>query len=106
MHSDQGQEFEANIMKEIYKLLHINKTHTTPYHLQSDGLVERFNCTLIGMLAAIVDEHLGDRERHLRSVCIAYTSVHPSTGFSPFFLMFGRQAKIPLDVAYIRINPN
>ena len=101
LHFDQDRQFEANIMMEIFKLLHINKTRTAPYHPQSDGLVERFNRTVIGMLAATVEEHPGDRDKHLRAVCMAYnTSVHPSTGFSPFFMMFGRQAKIPLDLVY------
>ena len=28
------------------------------------------------------------------------TSVHPTTGFTPFFLMFGRQTKLPVDLMY------
>ena len=81
-------------MKEIFKLLHLNKTRTMPYHPQSDGLVERFNRTLIGMLAATVEEHPGDWDKNLRAMCMAYnTSVHPSTGFSPFVMIFRRQAK-------------
>ena len=81
-------------MKEIFKLLHINKTRTTPYHPQSDGLMEQFNRTLVGMLAATMEEHPGDWDKHLREVCMAYnTSVHPSTWFTPLVMIFRRQAK-------------
>ena len=40
LHSDQGAQFESQLMGEVCKLLHINKTWTTPYHPQCDGLVE------------------------------------------------------------------
>ena len=101
LHSDQGRQFESNLMQEICKLLNIYKSRTTPYHPQSDGLVERLNRTLISMLATSVHEHSGDWDRYLRQLCMAYnTSVQSSTGFTPFFLMFGRQAKLPMDVVY------
>ena len=101
IHSDQGRQFESNLVQEICKLLHVNKTCTTPYHPQSDGLVERFNRTLISMLATTVHELSVEWDKCLKKVCMAYnTSVHPSTGFTPFFLMFGRQAKLPLDIIY------
>ena len=45
LHSDQGKQFESELIAEVRKLLGINKTRTTPYHPQSDGLVERFNHT-------------------------------------------------------------
>ena len=101
LHSDQGRQFEADVMREVCRLLQIKKTRTTPYHPQSDGLVERFNRTLINMLAATVHDHLTQWESHLKKMCMAYnTSVHPSTGFSPFYLMFGRDAKLPVDIVY------
>ena len=101
LHSDQGRQFEGKLMQEVCKLLHINKTRTTAYHPQSDGVVERLNRTLLSMLAATVHEHPGDWDKKLRLVCMAYnTSVHQSTGFSPFFLLFGRQARLPVDLAY------
>ena len=101
LHSDQGRQFEADVMREVCRLLQINKTRTTPYHPQSDGLVERFNRTLINMLAATVQDHPTQWESHLKKMCMAYnTSVHPSTGFSPFYLMFGRDAKLPVDIVY------
>ncbi|KAL5509240.1 hypothetical protein EMCRGX_G004577 [Ephydatia muelleri] len=101
IHSDQGRQFESNLVQDICKLLHVNKTRTTPYHPQSDGLVERFNRTLISMLATTVHELSVEWDKCFKKVCMAYnTSVHPSTGFTPFFLMFGRQAKLPLDIIY------
>ena len=43
----------------------------------------------------------GEWEDHLPRVCFAYnTSQQESTGFTPFYLMFGRQARIPLDIMY------
>ena len=99
LHSDQGQQFEGKLMQEVCKLLHINKTWTTAYHPQSDDVVERLNQTLLSMLAATVHEHPGDWDKKLRLVCMAYnTSVHQSTGFSPFFQLFGRQARLPVDL--------
>ena len=101
LHSDQGHQFESNLVKEVCKLLHINKTRTTPYHPQCDGLVERFNHTLLNMLATCTEDHPWDWEQNIRKVCMAYnTSVHPSTRFLPFYLMFGRQARFPVDLIY------
>ena len=50
LHSDKGTNFESKVMAKVCKLLDIEKTRTSPLHLQSDGQVERFNCTLIEML--------------------------------------------------------
>ena len=102
LHSDQGRQFESELMKEICKILRINKTRTTPYHPQGDdGLVERFNCTLKSMLSTTLRDYPFDWEDRLRKVCMAYnTSIHSSTGYSPFYLMFGREARLPLDTAY------
>ena len=46
----QGKNFESNLVKEICRLLGIVKTQTTPYHPQSDGMIEMFNRTLLSML--------------------------------------------------------
>ena len=61
-------------MQEVCKLLHINKTRTTAYHPQSDGVVERLNRTLLSMLAATVQEHPGDWDKKLRLVCMAHNT--------------------------------
>jgi len=101
LHSDQGAQFESGLIKELSKMLQINKTRTTPYHPQSDGLVERLNRTIISMLATTVNDQGGEWEEHLPRVTFAYnTSEQVSTGFTPFYMMFGRQARIPLDIMF------
>jgi len=83
LHSDQGRQFES----QVCKLLHIKKTRTTPYHPKCDGMVERFNRTLLNMFAAHCKDHPWDWEQHIRKVCMAYnTSVNSTTGYSPFYL--------------------
>ena len=101
LHSDQGRQFESDLVKEICELLQIRKTRTTPYHPQCNGMVERFNRTLLDMLSTAVGNNQADWQQHIRKLCLAYnSSVHSSTGFTPFFLMFGRQAKLPIDLMY------
>ena len=90
LHSDQGRQFESQLLSEVCKLMHIHKTRTTPYYPQSDGLVERFNRDMLAVLATCAKDNPLDWEKHVRKVCIAYnTSVQMSTGYTPFFLMFG-----------------
>ena len=99
LHSDQSRQFESNLVTEVCKLLGICKTRTTPYHSQGDGLVERFKRTLVDMLAITAKDNPFDWENHVCAICMAYnTSAQTTTGYSPFYLMFGRQAKIPIDI--------
>ncbi len=86
---------------EVCKLLAVTKSRTPPYHPQSDGLVERCNRTLLSMLATAATEQPFEWEDHLRRLCMAYnTSVHPTTGYTPFYLMYGRQARMPIEIMY------
>ena len=81
LHSDQGRNFESDVVSEVCKVLGVVKTQTTPYHPQSDGLVERFNRTLLDILSTVAGERPFDWESHLCHLCLAYnTSVHPMTG--------------------------
>ena len=88
--SNRGANFLSGLLKEMYMLLGIKKTNTTAYHPQTDGLVERFNHTLLDMLAKTTDGTGRDWDIQLLYVLFAYcSSVHPSTGESPFYLMVG-----------------
>jgi hypothetical protein len=101
IHSDQGKQFEGKIFTEMCKILNIKKTRTSPYHPQCDGLVEIFNKTLLTMLKTLVDRYQSNWDELLPYVLMAYRSVeHESTGFSPNYLMLGREVRTPLDIAF------
>ena len=68
LHSDQGRNFESELIKEMCDILGINKTRTTPYHPQSDGMVERYNQTLATQLSMFVNENHSDWDEHLHTV--------------------------------------
>ncbi|MES9882105.1 MAG: reverse transcriptase domain-containing protein [Sedimenticola sp.] len=101
LHSDQGRDFESNVIQELCTLLDIKKTRTTPYHPASDGLVERLNRTLVQMLRTVVNDDQKDWDKKLPKVLLAYrSSVHSTTKFTPHFLMFGREVQLPVDVMF------
>ena len=106
IHSDQGREFENKVMQELCLLCGSHKTRTTPYHPESDDLVERFNRTLLMMLAMFASENKDDWDDLLPAVMMAYrSSVHESTGFSPYRLMFGEECTLPTDIGLPRQDP-
>jgi hypothetical protein len=101
IHTDQGVQFESNLFQEVCRLLQIQKTRTTPYHLQSDGMVERNNRTILTMLSAFVNEHQHDWDEHLPYISIAYRAAeHETTGNTPNYMMLGREVTTPLDIQY------
>ena len=101
IHTDQGAEFESSLVHRLTQLLGARKTRTTPYRPQSDGLVERFNRTLLNMLSAFVTERGNDWDMHLPYVLMAYrTSTHASTGCTPQVMIYGREANLPVDLVF------
>ncbi|KAL7877197.1 hypothetical protein SRHO_G00038400 [Serrasalmus rhombeus] len=97
--TDQGPNFMSRILKQVYDLLGIKRIRTTPYHPQTDGLVERFNQTLLNMLRRFVDDSGKEWDQWLPYLLFAYREVpQESTGFSPFELLYGHQVRGPLDV--------
>jgi len=89
----------STLLEEIYQLLHIKKIRATPYHPQTDRLVERFNSTLKGMPRKFVSHNQKDWDEYLPYLLFAYREVlQETTGFSPFDLLYERQVRGPLDV--------
>ena len=84
LHSDQGRNYEASLFKEVCRLLEINKTRSSPYHPQSNGMIERFNRTLLDMIAVYTDQNQTDWDKYLPMLTSAYRScAHEKTGLYP-----------------------
>ena len=97
--TDQGTNFTSQLLAELYRMLHVHPIRTSPYHPQTDGLVERFNKTLKSMLRKAAIEEGKDWDKMLPYLLFAYREVpHASTGFSPFELLYGHAVNGPLDV--------
>ena len=97
--TDQGSNFTSQLLAELYRLLHVHPIRTSPYHPQTDGLVERFNQTLKSMLRKAATEEGKDWDKLVPYLLFAYREVpQASTGFSPFELLYGRDVRGPLDI--------
>ncbi|XP_052406338.1 uncharacterized protein LOC127952096 [Carassius gibelio] len=97
--TDRGTNFTSQLLQQVYQLLGIKGLRTTPYHPETDGLVERFNQTLVQMLRKFVNEVGTDWDQWLPYLMFAYREVpQASTGFSPFQLMYGHEVQGPLSL--------
>lgn len=86
--SDRGAAFLSDLVSEVNRVFGITKVSTTAYHPQTDGMVERFNHTLVAMLSHYVGAELDDWDEYLSAVQYAYnTSVHATTGHTPHEMM-------------------
>ena len=105
LHTDQGRNFESTLFQEVCKLLEIRKTRSSPYHPSSNGLVERFNGTLQSMIRSYLDEADKDWDHYIPLLTAAYrATVHPATGFTPNFLMLGRETTTPTNIEFPRLD--
>jgi transposase InsO family protein len=99
VHSDRGTDFCSKVFRETCRLFNIDKTYTTPWRPQSDGMVERMNRTLGSMLKVYTNKLQDDWDQYLPLCSMAYNSSrHSSTQYTPNFLMFGREFRIPLEM--------
>jgi transposase InsO family protein len=97
--TDRGQAFNSNLVKAIAAVFGTRKIFTTSYHPQCDGLVERFNGTMMEMLSKYASQLAQDDwDLFLSVIEFAYNaSKQASLGESPFFLYTGRDPLFPDD---------
>ena len=84
MYLDQSRNFVSTILKQSLEAFGISKSRTTAYHPEGNGMVERFNRTLLQLLWTYVKQD-SEWEEHLPLALYAYrTAVHTATGMSPY----------------------
>uniref|UniRef100_A0A3B3RCA1 Gypsy retrotransposon integrase-like protein 1 n=1 Tax=Paramormyrops kingsleyae TaxID=1676925 RepID=A0A3B3RCA1_9TELE len=95
VHSDQGPSFESALMTELLQLTGVGKSRTTAYHPMGNGGTERFNRTLGNMLRTLPLRAKQEWPQQIQTLTFAYNAtVHETTGFAPFYLMFGRVPRL------------
>lgn len=96
--SDRGRQFVADAVEELVRLCNSQFRHSSPYHPQTNGLVERTNRTLTNMLAMYVSSDHKDWDDVLPFITYAYnTAKHETTDYSPFYLLYARSPLSCID---------
>jgi len=97
--TDNGEEFLSYQVQSTLQRFGIHHRHTTPYHPQTNGRIEKFNDILTQMLARMTAPQRQDRwDECLPDALLAHRAhTSSSTGVSPFFLLYGREARLPSE---------
>ena len=99
--SDQGKAFTGHIITHLCDLNGVQKLRTSPYHAQTNGQVERMNQTIIRMIGKLEEDKKACWSKHLPELLLAYNATRSAvTGYSPYYLLFGRRSRIPVDYLF------
>ena len=107
--SDQGKAFTGHVIMHLCDLYGVHKLRTSPYHAQTNGQVERMNQTIIHMIGKLEEDRKGCWSEHLPELLMAYNATRSAvTGYSPYYLLFGRKPRIPVDYLFptLRDSPH
>lgn len=103
--SDQGTEFNNQVVNALLKISGVEHRVTSPYHPRTNGLTERVNGIIVESIKKHASTNILEWNKWIPYVLLAYrTKIHSSTGFTPFELLYGRKVKIFNDFSKIRID--
>ena len=100
LHSDGAANFTGAILAETCRLLGIEKSKISSYHPEGNAKVERLMRTILDMLAKYMNDSHTEWDVHLPLLMLGYRAqIHSSLGYSPYYLMFARESKLPAEVS-------
>ena len=99
--SDQGKAFMGHIITHLCELYGVQKLRTSPYHAQTNGQVKHMNQMIICMIGKLEEDKKACWSKHLPELLLAYNATCSTvTGYSPYYLLFGRGPRIPVDYLF------
>ena len=107
--SDQGKAFTGHVITHLCELYGVQKLRTSLYHAQTNGQVKRMNQTIIHMIGKLEEDRKACWSEHLPELLLVYNATCSAvTGYSPYYLLFGRRPRIPVDYLFptLRDSPH
>ena len=99
--SDQGKAFMGHVITHLCELYGVQKLRTLPNHAQTNGQVECMNQMIIHMIGKLEEGRKACWSEHLPELLLAYNATRSAvTGYSPYYLLFGRRPRIPVDYLF------
>ena len=102
--SDRGTNFLSKVVLEVCRIMRTQKLNTSSYHPECNAIQERYNAVILDTISHYVNQFHSDWDTYLSPIQFAYrtTPATNSVGFSPFFLLYGREARLPIDVTLLK----
>ena len=105
LHCDNAPEFRGHVITQMRDILGVKGTFSTPYRPKANGLCERTNQTIEGILRTMIREESRLWDDALPYAMMAYRATeHKSTGYTPNMLVYGRETMLPSDILFGQTN--